>query len=228
MKKPICAIIFDFDGVVADSEPLYESAEKRLFQHYGIRVPDEDWKDFKGVSPQAFFTTVQNRYNIPASVDTLRREGEACLLAEFKGRLGYVPGYEDFFTLIRPRFRVALVTSCARQVLDWIFTWTPIVNHFDVIITADDVPRHKPDPLPFSECCRRLNITPDEALVIEDSIHGVNAARAAGLRTIGFTRTLSPGDLAAADYLARDYTEIETLIRRITSDGRGSLIPIEM
>lgn len=220
MQK-IEAIIFDFDGVVVDSEPLYEVAEKRLFAEYGVTVPDEDWKIFKGSSEMGFYRLVRDRYNIDAPIDELRRKGRNFLLEAFAGGLHYFPGFEAFLGKIKDRYKTGLVTATSGEILDWIFRNTPIRNPFSNVITAEDVNNSKPHPEPFQKICRMMNVSPENTIVIEDSIMGIRSALAAGAITIGFLSSFTAKDLAAAHFTARNYGEIENLVFSFIEQSRN-------
>ncbi|MBC8491324.1 MAG: HAD family phosphatase [Candidatus Marinimicrobia bacterium] len=220
MQK-IEAIIFDFDGVVVDSEPLYEVAEKRLFAEYGVTVPDEDWKIFKGSSEMGFYRLVRDRYNIDVPIDELHRKGRNFLLETFAGGLHYFPGFETFLGKIKDRYKTGLVTATSGEILDWIFRNTPIRNPFSNVITAEDVNNSKPHPEPFQKICRMMNVSPENTIVIEDSIMGIRSALAAGAITIGFLSSFTAKDLAAAHFTARNYGEIENLVFSIIEQSRN-------
>jgi len=212
MKQKIQAIVFDFDGVVADSEPLYRKAEEKFFAEHGVTIPSEDWKYFKGLSEEGFFKLASEKYGISAHSEALRSRSRVLFLEEIKHNLRYLPGFEEFFEDIKGKYRVGLVTSTPRLILEWIFSNTEIKNHFEYIITADDVKKRKPDPAPYLEICKKMNIKPEQVIVIEDSINGVNSAVKAGAITIGFTSSLSEEDLNAANFFAKSYDEIKKII----------------
>lgn len=212
MKQKIQAIVFDFDGVVVDSEPLYRKAEEKFFTEYGVTIPSEDWKYFKGLSEEGFFKLAFEKYGISAQSEELRNRSRELYLDEIKHNLMYLPGFEEFFEDIMGNYKIGLVTSTPRLILKWIFSNTEVKNHFEYIITADDVEKSKPDPAPYLEICKKMNVKPEQVIVIEDSINGVNSAVAAGAITIGFTSSLSEEDLKAANYFAKSYNEIKKII----------------
>ncbi|MCK4715251.1 MAG: HAD family phosphatase, partial [Candidatus Marinimicrobia bacterium] len=213
--------IFDFDGVVVDSEPLYEVAEKRLFAEYSVIVPDEDWKIFKGTPEMGFYQMIRDRYNIDVPIDELRRKGRNFLLEAFTGGLHYFPGFKAFMRKIKDRYKTGLVTATSGEILDWIFRNTTIRNPFSNVITAEDVNNSKPHPEPFQKICRMMDVFPENTIVIEDSIIGIRSALAAGMITIGFLSSFTAKDLAAAHFTARNYGEIENLVVSIIKQSRN-------
>lgn len=211
----IKAIIFDFDGVVIDSEPVYLAAERRFFSQYGVNVPDDDWKYFKGTSEKDFYELIINRYGIQADPVKLTEYGRRYIKEEFQKGIDYFPGFLDFWQGIAGRYRTALVTSTSLDFLQWIFHKTRIRNRFDLTITADDVSRAKPHPEPYLKAMKQLEVAPAETVIIEDSIYGIEAAIASGAVTIGFLSSLSDFDLPEVDYRASTYIEISDIIKKL-------------
>lgn len=206
------AVIFDFDGVVVNSEPLYEKAELELFSSYGIDVDLEDIRDTKGLPEDSYLKLISERYHITVPQTELQKRGRELLRQSFAGALDYIPGFLDFFHQISGKVSTGLATSSARAMLNWIFEYTIIENHFTSIVTADDVLRSKPFPDPYLKVCRMLETNPGSALVIEDSATGLQAAKAAGTIAVGFAGSARPAELAAADYIVQDYSELERLV----------------
>jgi beta-phosphoglucomutase len=123
-----------------------------------------------------------------------------------RGRLQPLPGARDFVEECRRRGLSIAVASGA--------DWTKVIANlreigmpeslFDTVVDGTQVVRKKPAPDIFLEACRRLRLTPDQCLVIEDAVSGVAAARAAGMRCLGLTTSFDAGELAGADWIASD------------------------
>ncbi|MFA7710324.1 MAG: HAD family phosphatase [Candidatus Neomarinimicrobiota bacterium] len=211
----IKAIIFDFDGVVIDSEPIYVTAERRIFDLCGINVPDEDWKYFKGTTEEEFFQLSMAKYNIQTDPEKLIKIGRRYIKEEFRKGIDYYPGFMDFWQSIAGRYRTALVTSTSAKFLRWLFRHTAIKNCFDLTITADDVQQAKPHPEPYLTAMNQLRVSPAESLIIEDSLNGTQAAVASGAVVIGFLSSLSNIDLPQVHFHARSYDEIGEILTRL-------------
>jgi len=219
-RQEIRAIVFDFDGVVVDSEPLYENAEARLFAEYGVTIPESDWRLLKGLSDRDFFTLCKERYGIREEVSILQKEGKRLLEEEFHHNLHYIDGFEDFLREIQPSFITGLVTSTKRTFLEWIFRNTPIRNHFKTMITAENVTRQKPQPEPYLKMAELMQIHPEEMIVLEDSINGVKSAMSAGALTIAFLSSFPQEAFEAADFFAATYTEVREIVLSVTSRNK--------
>jgi HAD superfamily hydrolase (TIGR01509 family) len=217
--KNIRAIVFDFDGVVVDSEPLYEKAENKLFAKYQISPGKEIWKRIKGLSEKSFLILLRDEYGIEVSIEELQVYSRQYLHEVFARNLKYVPGFLDFFEKIKPLFKNGLVTSTSRDLLEWIFRHTAIRNDFQEIVTVDDTANGKPHPEPYLLMARRLGVQPEEMLVIEDSINGIESARAAGAFAVGFTTTLTKEDLYLADLHVKDYAGLFEILASHSNPG---------
>jgi len=209
------AIVFDFDGVVVDSEPLYEKAERELFTSFGVDIKTEDLKDTKGLSENMFLGIIRERYGITAPIEELSQGGRAILKKYFAAELDYIPGFLEFYNKIKSRVKTGLATSSSRNLLNWIFENTPIRNHFRWSITADDVLYTKPHPEPYRKVCQLMDVKPQNTIVIEDSVNGLQSAIAAGAKTLGFFNGSSREDFPDTDYSAADYPQVEALILAI-------------
>ncbi|MBU0712367.1 HAD family phosphatase [bacterium] len=209
---PIEAIVFDFDGVIVDSEPLYEKAEKELFASYGVDIKTEDLKDTKGLSEKAYLSIIRDRYKMTAPLEEMKLRGRAILKKYFAAELNYIPGFLEFFNIISTQVKTGLATSSTRNLMNWIFDNTQVRNHFRWSVTADDVLHTKPHPEPYRKICHLMDVKPENTMVIEDSANGLKSAIAAGAITIGFLSGSSQDDFPDTDYRASDYQQVEALI----------------
>ncbi|MCF7797675.1 MAG: HAD family phosphatase [Candidatus Marinimicrobia bacterium] len=211
----IQAVLFDFDGVVVHSEPLYEKAEMELIQAMGLKIPDDFFHHNKGIGEDAFYQVLIDQYGAQKSVAELKQWGRKLLKEKFRDHLDYVPGFQDFFHWAAERFQTAVVTSTRRDFMDWIFAHTRIENVFTELGTIDDVERGKPEPDPYLNMCERLGIEPAEALVIEDSLLGLHSARRAGCQTVGITTTIPADRLAEiADGVIGHFNQLQAFLER--------------
>ena len=95
MNSVNTAVIFDMDGVIIDTEPLYTKAEIRLFGEYGVTIPEEDWSLFRGCAEQDFFDLSMERYHINEDKDVFMAKGREYVRDEFKKNLSFMPGFHD-------------------------------------------------------------------------------------------------------------------------------------
>jgi HAD superfamily hydrolase (TIGR01509 family) len=194
------AILFDLDGVVIDSEPLYVEAEERFFEQNGIDIPPDDWQLFKGLSEQAFFDLIEQRYQPNWDRATAMKEASVILREVFREGLDFMPGFIPLADRLRERYRLGLVTSTSRALLDVVSgLLPPLTTIFPQIICGDDVTRSKPHPEPYLMMMQLLDVLPEETAVVEDSINGLGSAKASGAYTIALTGSAPIEALRTAD-----------------------------
>jgi HAD superfamily hydrolase (TIGR01509 family) len=206
------AVIFDMDGVLVFSEPLLTEAAMKLFADRGHVVAREEFKPFTGMGEARFMGGVAERHGIPFDPEADKQRLYDLFLEMMPGRLEALPGAADFVRKCkRDGFKVALASSA-----DDVKVY-PILKHigidpaeFDAIVTGSAVTRKKPAPDVFLEAVRRLGVPASSCLVAEDAVAGVEAAIAAGCRTLGLT-TAFPAEVlasAGADWTAPDLAHV--------------------
>jgi len=219
MPQPFRAVIFDLDGVLADSEPWWNEIDKKLLGEYGVAYRGEYHQDVLGVSYRIAVEFYKKAFDLSAPTDELmRRRGE--IAAEFfANRVGLFPSTKATLEELRQmNLRLAVATSSvsasARPFLDR----HQLTAFFDVIVTGDEVERGKPHPDIYLGAAEKLGVTPDACLVIEDALSGIAAAKAAGMRVAAMpdTRFVDAREYEEeADYLLRDLSEIPPLVRSV-------------
>jgi beta-phosphoglucomutase-like phosphatase (HAD superfamily) len=205
---PSKAILFDFDGVVVNTEQLYEAYTRKRFLQYGIHIPSSEWSLFKGISCDVFFQLIKNRYLPEVNIHELEQEWQIGLREHIRTEICYTPGFCDFYYQISSYFKTALVTSSRRDMVHWIFDNTDIENSFSLIITADDVKKTKPDAEPYLTASRKLGVNIEECIVIEDSQRGVRSGKESGAFVIAITTSHSRDELKSADLVIDSWKEL--------------------
>lgn len=220
-------MIFDLDGVIADSEPWWNKIDAKLLSEYGVNYRGEHHREVLGVNYRLAVDFYKKAFGISApSEDLMRRRGEIAT-EFFAHRVGLFPGIKEVLEELQQiQLHLAVATSSisasARPFLDR----HQLTAFFEVIITGDEVERGKPHPDIYLRAAEKLGVAPDECLVIEDSLSGVAAAKAAGMcvAAIPDRRFVEPRVYEKeADYLLWGLAEIPGLIRRvylIDSSGR--------
>ncbi len=204
------AVVFDFDGVVVNSEPFYEEAIVDVFQENHIEIPQEDWADFKGMADREFYPLMISRYNFQGDIEALKSEIYRRMKKKLV-KLNYIKGFKPFFDAINKQYPVGLVTSTSRNHLQWLAENTEIEDLFDLKITATDVNNTKPHHEPYEKMANLLSISPGKIIVIEDSINGLKSAQKAGMKTIALLTSFPKESVNFADYTAADYRELSRL-----------------
>ena len=205
------ACIFDFDGVLIDSEPLHAEAKRVTLNHFFIPHSDELFSNFKGRPDSAFFQYVAAELAVGRAT---ARELEAYKVATYLDlfdEVPLVPGALDFLAIARGAFpKLALATSATRHDFQLGAHKYELTKWFDAIVTGDDTVMHKPDPEPYCKALAALGVASSAALVVEDSPNGIRAAKAAQCRVVGLTTNFQGEELrdAGADWVMASFGEL--------------------
>ena len=211
-RDNIKAILFDMDGVVIDSEKLYSQSEEKLLSKYGVKFDDSDWLKIKGCTEKQFYDFVYDKFQLEISRDILMQEGKQFLKDIFTKELQYMNGFNDVYSLLKNKYNIALVTSTGPELVNHVDSLLSVVSKFDLLITSADVAKHKPNPEPYLMAMDRLQLKPYECIVIEDSIQGIKAGKAAGCYVIALEGSLDKKFLDKADYIISSFDALKKLL----------------
>lgn len=185
MPLPICALIFDMDGLLVDSEPLAAQAMTDFLARFGQSPrPDVAAKLLGRRLPEAI-AIVRDAYGLAPDLEELTRVYGAMRLAALRGKLRPMPGAREILAFGRQAgLRLALATSGMRDHVDVSLAEAGLDGSFDAEVTGDQVQRGKPAPDLFLLAAQKLGVSPAACVVLEDAPFGVEAAKAAGMRVI--------------------------------------------
>jgi HAD superfamily hydrolase (TIGR01509 family) len=221
MTRPVRAVIFDLDGVLADSEPWWNQIDAKLLAEYGVGYRGEYHRNVLGVSYRLAVEFYKNAFRISASIEELMRRRGEIATEFFANRVGLFPSAKTMLEQLREmKLHLAVATSSvsasARPFLDR----TGIRSLFRVVVTGDEVQRGKPHPDIYLRTAKRLEMAPEACLVIEDALAGVAAAKAANMRVAAIpdTRFVDPLEYEKeADCVLGSLSEIPALIRCVNA-----------
>lgn len=211
--NPLRGVIFDMDGVLCDSEPFIAAAAIDMFrQTYGVAATRDDFAPFVGAGEDRFIGGVAEKYGVKLTMPRDKRRTYEIYLEHIKGKLHALPGAVQFIHDCRARgFNIAVATSADHVKLVGNLAQIGVpAETFDAVVTGDDVERKKPDPQIFLLAAFRLNIPPQQCLVIEDATNGIRAGRSAGSACLGITTTFDDATLrdAGAHWTAPDLAHV--------------------
>src|SRR2546421_2118770 len=217
MSQQFRAIIFDLDGVLADSEPWWNEIDAKMLAEHGVTYKGEYHRDVSGVSYRIAIEFYKKKFGISAPTEELMRRRGEIATEYFANRVGLFPSTKDVLNELREiKLRLALATSSvsasARPFLDR----HRITGFFDVIITGDEIERGKPEPDIYLRAAEKLDMPANECLVIEDSLSGIAAAKAAMMRAAAIPdrRFVDPREYEKeADYVLSDLSEIPKFVQ---------------
>jgi HAD superfamily hydrolase (TIGR01509 family) len=213
------AIIFDCDGVIADTEPLHLAAFQRVLAEEGLSLAEGDYYDrYLALDDRSCFMRLyeeRGRDLDPKKLNELMARKAAYLEPAIRERLRIFPGVERFVRGAAARFPLAIASGALRHEIELILDAARLLDCFCAIVSAEDVSMGKPHPEPFLKALALINevrseaIRPEECIVVEDSIQGIEAARAAGMRCLAVTNSYGRELLSGADLLVGSLTGID-------------------
>ena len=211
----IKAVIYDMDGILIDSEPLWREAEIKSFAKVGIRVTEEMCKLTMGMRTREI---VDYRYSRTPWSGMTREDVVSDLVDEvirlIREQGKPLPGVKSSLEYFRSQgLKIALATSSSQRLIDVILDKLQVGNYFEVINSAEHLEYGKPHPEIFLKTSKDLNVNPFDCLVIEDSFNGVLAAKAARMKVVAIPDSEGQKDprFIIADYRLKSLTEIETI-----------------
>ncbi len=219
MTKEIKAVIFDMDGVLIDSEPLWRKAMIEGFASIGVLITEEDCKKttgnrlkevveywFEKLDILDFLPTEIEHRIINTLVKLINKEGKA------------ISGVIEVINFCNNKnIKIGLATSSSNQLMEAVLEKLKLKNTFKSSISAENMEYGKPHPEVFLICASQLQISPLECIVIEDSINGVIAAKAAFMRVIALPEqeNISNHKFSIADYKLNNMQEVLKLFKTI-------------
>ncbi|WP_046242561.1 HAD family hydrolase [Hymenobacter terrenus] len=213
-------VIFDMDGVLVDSEPLHFELEQRLFAQLGLVVPPHLHESLVGMAPRTMWQTLQAHFALSQPVsELLALERQLKLTALQEQTVTCIPGVDRLLDVLRTAgFRLSVASSSPRALIQLFLDKLGFYPYFDHIVSSDDVREGKPAPDIFLEVAQRYGQPPALFTVVEDSTNGVRAAKAAGMRCIGYQSQQSgQQDLALADLITDDFHQLRPTDFRVSA-----------
>jgi len=212
------AIIFDCDGVIADTEPIHKISFARVLAEEGITLVGEDYHEhYLALDDRACFIRAFGEKWISLAQERLReliRRRVDYSEQGMKAGLRLFPGVADLVRAAADRYPLAIASGALRTEIEHVLRHGGLRDHFQVIVSAEDVLRSKPDPDPFIKALELLvalngdRIQAQECIVIEDSIRGIRAARQAGMRCLAVSNSYPKDQLLEADLVVDNLSEL--------------------
>jgi beta-phosphoglucomutase len=203
-------ILFDFNGVIVDDESQHCDALVATLAEYGYSLDQETYyREYLGFDDRECFRFSFARMGLPQSDAAIAQavaRKHSVYQQAVSGSMRLVPGADEFVeNAALDGFQLAIVSGALRQEIELVLELTGLRPHFSHIIAAEDVPACKPDPLGYTRALAMLELQPRRCVVIEDSIPGLRAARAAGLRCAMLTTSHSEDACREADLVWQDF-----------------------
>ena len=187
----IQAIIFDMDGVISDTQKLHSKVEARLLSRFGINLsPDEITKKYAGVKTKEFFATLLK--NVDCDLDQLMEEKWSKMKKLAAETVEAIPGAINLIQqLSAENYQLAVASASNFEYVQTVLKTLDVLKYFSVIISGDMVENGKPDPESFLLAASKMKVKPENCLVIEDGVSGMQAATKGGMKCIGLVTNLN-------------------------------------
>lgn len=207
----ISCVIFDMDGVIIDSEPIYFEVEQQLFKEVGLELSREEHSKYVGGSD--LWHRVKEKYQLDIDPDEVTSKEQSRYLdiisTSFDG--GPIDGVAGIIKKLHSDgISLVLASSSEMKNIELVLTKFGLLKYFDLRISGADLATSKPHPEIFLEAAKMAHAKPKNCLVIEDSTNGVNAAKAANMKCVGFKNPNSGNqDLSSADWIMDSFEEFD-------------------
>ena len=211
MSSPLHAIVFDFDGVIADSEPMHLKAYQQALAEEGIALTREEYFErYLGYDDVGMLETLARDRALPMTgghiTALVARKGEK-LQAMLNGGEILFPGAAAFVRSAAAAVPIAIASGALRHEIVQIIDGAGLGDLFTTIVASGDTPESKPSPAPYRLAFEQLreaagaHLDPKRCVAIEDSVWGLESARGAGLRCVGVTTSYAADQLAGAELI---------------------------
>ena len=203
-------VLFDMDGVLVDSEEFIARATCMMFAEKGLKAVPEDFRPFIGTGEDRFIGGVAEKYNFPLDLPEAKKRTYDIYLEIIIGKLQPLEGVKEFIAKCQKLGLKLAVASSAdmRKVKGNLKEIGLDHGEFEAIVCGEDVEHKKPAPDIFIYAAEKLGLKPEDCLVIEDAVSGVEAAKTAGAMCLAITSSFSEEQLTGADFFAENLVDI--------------------
>jgi HAD superfamily hydrolase (TIGR01509 family) len=194
----IDAVVFDLDGVIVDSEQVWDEVREGLARERGGRWSEQAQADMMGMSSTEWSRYMHEAVGLPEPPEEINREVVHRMLERYTERLPLIDGAPEAVDRLAAEWPLGLASSSNRELIDRVLEVSGLAHRFAVTVSSEEVARGKPAPDVYLETARRLGVEPGHVAAIEDSANGLRSAHAAGMRVLAIPNHAFP---PAADAL---------------------------
>lgn len=198
MGRAVAAVAFDLDGVLIDSEPVWEEVRRAYVDAAGGHWLPEAQRRLMGMSTPEWSAYLSRDLGVGRPPEMVAAEVLERMAERYGQRPPLLPGAVAAVERLAERWPLGLASSSSRQLIELVLTVSGLAGRFRVTVSTEEVPRGKPAPDAYLEVAARLGVDPAECAAVEDSSNGVRSAAAAGMRVIAIPARRYPLDDDAA------------------------------
>ena len=203
----IDAVVFDMDGVIVDSEQVWDDVREQLAKERGGRWHEGAQAAMMGMSSPEWSAYMHDEIGLSESPEEINAEVVERMLDRYRERLPLIDGAVEAVRRLEPEFRLGVASSSNRPLIEAVLERAGIADLFDGVVSSEEVARGKPAPDVYLEAMRRLGVDPARTAAVEDSANGIRAAHGAGMRVIAVPNAHYP---PAEDALALAAAVVES------------------
>jgi HAD superfamily hydrolase (TIGR01509 family) len=219
----ISVVIFDLDGVLLDSEQVWDEVREQLTRERGGRWHDGAQRDMMGMSSIEWSRYMHDELGLAEPPEEISAEVVRRLEDRYRRQLPLLPGAREAVERLAARWPLGLASSSNRELIDLVLDVSGLAPFFRVTVSSEEVPHGKPAPDVYLEAARRLRVPPKRCAAVEDSTNGIRSAKAAGMRVLAIPNPHFPPDadsLALADVTLGSLAELTPAT--VAGDGNGA------
>ena len=207
----IQAVVFDMDGVLLQSEEVWDAVREQFVRERGGRYDAEIQRAMMGMSSPEWSRYLHEHAGVSDKPEEINAEVVRRMLASYRDHLPLIPGAQDAVRRMAEAFPLGLASSSNRELIDVVLDVADLASYFAATVSSEEVAHGKPAPDVYLEAARRLAVDPGGCCAIEDSHGGIRSAKAAGMRVVAIPNpTYPPGEeaLALADVVVRSLDDL--------------------
>ncbi len=204
----IDAVVFDLDGVIIDSEELWDEVREGLAREHGGRWSEQAQADMMGMSSTEWSRYMHEVVGLAEPPEEINREVVRRMLARHSEHLPLIDGAVDAVKRLAAHWPLGVASSSNRVLIDHVLELSGLAPYFEVTVSSEEVERGKPAPDVYLEAARRLGVEPPRSAAIEDSASGIRSAHAAGMHVVAIPNRAFP---PSADVLALASVVLESI-----------------
>jgi HAD superfamily hydrolase (TIGR01509 family) len=205
------AVVFDLDGVIVDSEQVWEEVRADYVRSAGLEYPERATRDMMGMSSPEWSRYLAEELGVPGTPAQINADVVERMLARYGEAPPLIPGAVEAVRAIARRWPVAIASSSNRELIEVVLRAARLADEVREVVSSEEVPRGKPAPDVYLEAARRLAAEPSRCVAVEDSHNGIRSARAAGMVVFAVPNPHFPPDeeaMAQADVVLRSIAEL--------------------
>jgi HAD superfamily hydrolase (TIGR01509 family) len=216
------AVVFDLDGVILDSEELWDEVREALVRERGGRWTEQAQADMMGMSSKEWSRYMHDELGLTEPPEEISRKVVGRMLERYTEHLPLIDGAVEAVRRMAKAFTLGVASSANRELIDHALEVSGVASLFKATVSSEEVARGKPAPDVYVEAARRLGVELDRCAAVEDSASGIRAAHAAGMTVVALpNRAFPPPDhvLALADVVLDSIRELEPATLSATRDS---------